>query len=176
FAPLTGVATGAGRGGCASTATPTLPGGPGPAHAAVAVAEPHSCGTRTRLTFLPPVRFSNGLPVLAGHALGASVFLLSASGTTSTVRRMTVYVQSLGVGTPILSTSVSIVNGAVVTNSTNLASVTAAGTYGVGFRMQLLHSPTAQTFTLSLVLEIVLFDGGLVRAVDTEAVSLVVTY
>jgi hypothetical protein len=176
FAPLAGVTTTAGLLRCASTATPTLPAGAGPAHGSVAVAEPHGCASRTRLTFLPPVRFSNGLPVPAGHALRASVSVLSTSGTTSIIRHMTIYVQSLAFGNPILSTSISIVNGLLATNATSQGAVTAAGTYGIGFRMQLLHRPTAQTFTLSLALDIVLFDGGLVRAVDSEAVSLVVTY
>jgi hypothetical protein len=174
---LTSVTTRAGRGVCASAAVGTVPVVAGSARGAIAVTEPGGCASRTRLIFLPALHFQKVVPLPAGHVFRARLDLATASGTTGLARNVQLYLQRVGGGNPIVTgTHILLQNGVITTRSTSSAVLATGATYGPGIRMVLNHPAVLSSFTLSLVLYVYLDDGGVVRAVEEQAITITFTY
>ncbi|MCI4360284.1 MAG: hypothetical protein L3J91_01130 [Thermoplasmata archaeon] len=176
FAPMSAVTVSA-AGGCRSTETTTLPFGSGSDRANVAVVEPRGCGTRTRLTFLPGDQFTDALSAAASHVLTARLDLVAMNGSTTMLRNVQLYVQRSGGANPIVTgTHILVRNGVTTTASTSTATLAPATSYGIGLRMTLTHLAAAGLATLTVVLSVTLDDGGVVRAIQFEWVSLLLIY
>jgi hypothetical protein len=141
------------------------------------VTEPGGCGSRTRLVFLPPLHFGNGLPVTAGHVLDARLDLVKTSGTLGLTGNLQLYLQQVGGGNPIVTpTHILVRNGVVTTASTSVVALASGSTYGPGIRMTLVHPAVVSTLTLTVVLYVYLDDGGVIRAVQQMALTFTFTY
>ncbi|MCI4350243.1 MAG: hypothetical protein L3K15_01845 [Thermoplasmata archaeon] len=174
---LTGLTTRAGLGVCASTAVGTVPVVAGAARGAVAVTEPGGCGTRTRLAFLPALHFSTVVPVGVGHTFRARLDLVASSGTLALARNVQLYLQRVGAGNPIVSAvHILVRNGVTVTAATSPVTLATGAIYGPGIRMVLNHPAVLSSFTLTVVLYVYLDDGGVVRAVEQQALSFTFSY
>ncbi|HZY70683.1 MAG TPA: hypothetical protein VFF67_06885 [Thermoplasmata archaeon] len=174
--PLTNTTVRVVAGVCTAGATGGVPAA-GSARGNVTIVEARTCATRTLIVFLPPIRFTNGLAVPAGHVLDVRLDLVAFNGTTRMVSNLQLYVQRVGAGNPIVTrTHILIRAGAVVRGSTSAAALATPNTYGIGIRMILFHQPTAQQVGLSIVLFAYLDDGGAIRAVQEESVPISITY
>jgi hypothetical protein len=175
--PMTSVLTTAGRGGCRSTETPTLPFGAGSDRAGVTIVEPRGCRSLSRLTFLPGDRFTDGLAVPAGHTLTVRVDITSVNGSLLMLRNVQLYIQRVGGANPVITaTHAMIFLGAVTVGSSSTGTMAPALTYGLGVRMTLVHLAAAGHATVQVQLVFTLDDGGIVRAVEFEDVTLLLIY
>jgi hypothetical protein len=177
WATLAGATTTAGAGTCTTTLKGLVPGVSAPARAVVYLNESARCPSRTPFTLLPALRFGNGLLVPSGHVLAVSVALTSVGGTVTMLRTLRVYVQQVGGGNPILSTTDGTLRrGAITVATTSLNALPATGTYGIGVTMTLQRPFVPGTATLSMVLQFALDDGGVLRGTVQESASFVITY
>lgn len=176
LAPLSGASIVTGVGACVSYANGTVPFGPGSARANATVTEPRGCPGRTPLTFLPPARFTNGLPVPRGHVLRSSLTLLSMNGSTTMFGRALLYLQHVGGGNGLITNQLLVRNGVIVTAQTTGGTVASPNLYGIGLRLTLNHLATSSRATLDLMLVTYLDDGGIVRVLDQQRVTVLVVY
>lgn len=176
-APVTAATTTAGTLLCLSTATGSVPFLAGNARGSAAVAEPRTCGSRTRLTFHPPIQFANALPAVTGHILTVQLTAVTLGGASTIFRSVRLYVQTVGGGYPIVTaTAVSIVRGAITVASSSTAVLASTLTYGIGFRMQLTRAAVVSAASIVIVAEFVVADAGRSNAVVQERFALTFTY
>lgn len=175
--PLKATAVGFAAGVCTARATGLVPVAAGSARGNITVLESRTCGTRTRIVFLPAIRFTNGLTVPAGHVLDVRLDLVAFTGTTRMVSNLQLYGQQVGGGNPIVTrTHILIRAGAVVRASTSAAALAAVNTYGIGLSMTLTRQAAAASVQLTVVVFAYLDDGGVIRAVQEERVPVAITY
>jgi hypothetical protein len=166
-----------GVGACLSYSNATVPFGPGSSRGNVSVTVPRGCLGGTRLTFLPSLRFTNGLTVPGGHVLRSSLTLVGLNGSTAMVRLAQIYLQQVGGTNRIITgTAILVRNGVILTAQTSSGTVASANVYGVGFRLQLNHFATVSRVTFSLDLVTYLDDGGVVRTLDQQRATMLVVY
>jgi hypothetical protein len=164
-------------GACTGTSTATVPTGSGAARANLTVTEPTTCPNRIRLVYAPALQFSNGLAVTAGHLLTVQLALTGVSGATTMLRYVRCYVQlASGSLAIVTATSAAVFRGSILTATTSTATLAALTAYGVGLSTQLVAPPTSSTAVLHLTVALTLDDGGVVRAVLQQAVTLTITY
>ena len=174
--PFTSGTSTARTGMCTATATGTVAVGSANARASVAIVEPRTCNTGTRLVFLPMLTIANGLSATAGHTLTVHLTILSGSGTGPMLRRVQLYVQQVGNGNAHLTTSALVIRGGIVTATTSNGTVVAGTTYGLGITMTLTQQATVSTAGLVLEFVAVLDDAGVVRSVVQQQVAVSFQY
>lgn len=174
--PLSALTTRNGAGACASTAVGAVPFGAGSPRGTITATEPHGCRSGTTLTFDPALSFPNGLAVTAGHTLDVELTLLSVTGTTAMARLVDVYIQESAAPLTKESTNAVITGGAITTATTSAVAVPAGTDYGVGLEMRLTRQGAVSTVTITALLYLDLDDGGRQEAVETELVTIPITY
>ena len=175
-APLAAVSSSAGRAPCVSTLSVRGPSVTTPAWDSVNVTEPRACPSRTTLTFLPGAEFTNSLVTAAGHLLVARLTIVALGGTFAILRNVRLYLQQVGGGNPIVTTSSTIRNGVIGNPQGSAATLSASTIYGVGLRMTLSHLATTSMAQVLVVVQFVLDDGGIPRSTFQERVFLTLTY
>jgi hypothetical protein len=175
FGPLTAGTSSAVVGGCTATLNATVPSTAGGPRASVAVVEPYSCVGRARFALGPGLGFTNGLATTSGHTLIASLAIVSVGGTTSLLRSIHLNLETTS-GSVVTSQPAELLRGVVQVASSSSLTLAAGTRYGLAVSMLLLRPATSSTADLALVLQFVLDDGGVARAVVDESVALSVTY
>jgi hypothetical protein len=177
WSPFSAASTSAGVGACTATMQGVVASTVPSARAVVYVNESTSCPGRTVFVLLPGLRFSNALPSLAGHRLVGSLTLVAAAGVTGMLRSVRFYLQQVGGGNPILSTTdAAIRRGAVTTASTSVNPLVTATSYGLGIQMTLLRPLVVSTARVSVMFAFPLDDTGVVRAEVEESAVVIFTY
>ena len=172
--PLTATTTSSGVGSCASAATGSAPTS---SRGSVALVEPATCPSRTRLAFLPMLEWTNGFAVPAGHVDSVRIDLLTVGGATAMLRNVRVYVQAAtGLFGILTTTPIQIRNGVVTTASTSPATLPAATLVGLGIQCTLVRPAVLSTASLTLLLVVTLDDGNLPRVVVDESLDVAMTY
>jgi hypothetical protein len=175
--PMTSATTSAGLLLCLSSETGSVPFAVADARGASAISEPRTCGSNTRLVFLPALRFTNGLAVPVGHILSVRLDAVGLNGSTAILRNVQFYVQRISFGNPIVTgTHVTVLRGAIATGSSSTAVLAAGNTYGIGVRMQLTRALTSSTAHVTIVVYLVDADRGVTNSVVQEWTTFAFSY